>query len=215
MYSFVVLCPTIRPSEMTKPAFDRMRDTFTQPTDYYILDGSDGVAQTLNRALKERVDPTRHDFYVRVDDDWYAPDGWQDAIIQAYQDIAHLGLSGIDLIRDTSAHAQKCMHFAQDARTTGKTTIREILSPHNLAGGCYIMPTLLAKAVGDMPVIGETKYQIYGSMWLSRAVRRIGFRTAFICTEDTARLLEYDDSEEHTALRDKDTQTWVDSGVKL
>lgn len=208
-YSFVVLCPTIRPPDMTRRAFERLQATATHPTDWHFLDGSDGVAQTLNRGRRAHVDPARHDIYVRVDDDWYAPDNWQGELVRAFEAVTNLGLAGIDLGRDTSDHAADVMTFAGKPQHGLGVTLLEIVPPHNLAGGFHALPAHLRMVIGDMPVIGDTRYQVYGSMWLTRAVHQLGYRTAFVRTTDPAHLLVYRDSDAYKARRDEDTRTYI------
>lgn len=214
-YTFCVLIPTIRPEHMTAATFDRLRDTFTHDTDLFIMDGADGVAQTLNRGLRAHLDVTRHDFYVRIDDDWHAPGGWQDAIIQAHHDIPLLGLSGIDLTRDLSADAEAVMAQAERSSTHGQTVIREVAPPRNLAGGFHCLPAHLMLQIGDMPVIGDTKYQVYGSTWLSYRVRELGFVTAFVRTPESPRLLTYPDSAEYVEWRKAQQKMYHDREHEL
>lgn len=78
---WLVVIPSIR---QDRPGFasvmDRVRASFTQPTEFHILDGQGGKPVALNRALETLLKD--HDLYATMDDDYVPGPNWQDLIEQ-------------------------------------------------------------------------------------------------------------------------------------
>lgn len=217
---FLVVVPSIRQDRTGfAEAMERVRGTFSEPTEFHVLDGSEGKPAALNRALSELLAPGQHEFYVTMDDDYIPGAGWQDLARKAFADLPKLGVASLWVGDDPHLQSVIGAERLHPWRTTGNTRYRAVHRGHHIAGAMLIYRREVALAVGPQPVTQE-RYQIWEDAWRGRKVQSLGWDLAFL---DGAlpEFLSYDDPPEYDAWRQeqialsrKDQDKWLqDSGI--
>ena len=130
---FVVVIATIR---QQLPGFEetmeRIRATFAEPTEFHILDGSEGKAQALNRAADEILAKADADCYVTMDDDIVPCTGWQESVCNAFEDLPNYGAFGLwmgDTAERLSLVGSQCL---EPESRKGPTVFRRVRPPHHI-----------------------------------------------------------------------------------
>lgn len=200
---FLVVVPTIRHG---LPGFaelkEHLRSTLTQPTDLHFLDGSAGKPATLNKAYDELLLGSDCDFYVTIDDDYWAGDGWQDALVAGFEALPEMGALGLWLGDDPEMRALMGAHLVAEEEERKGVRFRRIGPTHHLNGALIAFRREVAVAVGKLPA-SDIKYQIWEDAYRSRRVRIVGHEIAFVIGS-TPRLVEFDDPPEYLAEKARD-----------
>lgn len=208
---WLVVIPTIRQDRPGHAeVMARVRASFTQPTDFHILDGAEGKPAALNMALKDLLDA--HNFYVTMDDDYVPGAGWQDLVAQAFRDLPRLGMAGLWV----GPHDQGLVgaHRVLSPRTAGNTTYRPLERGHHVAGAFHAYRPDVARLVGPQPITNE-RYQVWEDAWRGRRVQALGYDLAFI-EGATPEFITYDDPAEYIQWRESQvTQSRVDQDIWL
>ncbi len=195
---FLVVIPSIR---QDRAGFDevmnRVQATFTHPTEFHILDGSDGKPAALNRALDEKLKD--HHVYVTMDDDYIPGSSWQDLILQAMEDLAKVGVFALWVGDDPHLQREIGAERVQPQQTKNSTTFRAVERGHHIAGAILCYRPEVARAVGPQPITGE-KYQIWEDAWRGRRVQSLGWDLAFI-EGAVPTYHKYEDPPEYDAWR--------------
>lgn len=218
--SFLVVVPTIR---QDRAGFDdvmaRVKATFSLPTEFHVLDGSEGKPVALNRALGSLLPASSHAFYVTMDDDYVPSEGWQERAVQAFDDLPRVGVLSLWVGDDPHLQQVVGAERLDPWQAAGATRFRRVQRGHHIAGAMLIMRREVALAVGPQPVTGE-KYQIWEDAWRGRRVQALGWELAFV-DGPTPEFIHYDDPPEYDAWRleqiarsRKEQDRWLkDSGI--
>jgi len=200
---FLVVVPSIRQSY---PGFERVmeriRESFTQPTEFHVLDGKDGKAQTLNRALLEKLPASDADIYVTMDDDFVPSKGWQNKVAQAFESHPGIGSIGIWLGEDPEMLAYMGSDNIESPQRDGDLTIRYVFPGHHIVGCNVAMRRSVAIEVGPTPETTE-KYQFWEDGWRGRMVGKLKFRQAFV-EAGPVEFVRWQDTKEYTEMRNRD-----------
>ena len=198
---FLIVVPTIRRS---LPGFDeaqnRLRTSFTQPTELHVLDGAAGKAQTLNAAYVVLLKPSAADIYVTLDDDLIPPPGWQDVLSRAFDANPKWGALGLWLGEPHRAY----MGLASGALPQVVAGVECFAAENHLVGCLIAFRREVALAVGKIPDSRE-KYQYWEDGWRGGRVRELGFGMAYVyAPECVPELVAYEDSPEYLAAKAAD-----------
>ena len=193
---FLVAIPSIRKN--TGDTIEKVRATFMYPTDLVIVDGTEGKAQTLNRILRDWANPSVYHIYVTLDDDFIPCNNWQELVKTAFEKVPSVGSVGIDL-----SYTEEGRSYMSSTKSTREQYGK--LSVFNVAGhiaGCFIaMRTDIAKAVGEIPILGNLKYQVYEDGWRGFRISQLGFRNILVVGNQTDKMLHFNDSVEYEKNR--------------
>ena len=215
---FLVVIPTIRQDRPgLEEVMDRVRASFTRPTEFHILDGKAGKPVALNNALQTLLGD--HAIYVTMDDDYVPGAGWQDLVAQAFMDLPKLGVASLWVGDDPELLQIIGSHRVLAPRVSGKTTYRPLERGHHIAGAMHAYRREVALAVGTQPITGET-YQVWEDAWRGRRVQSLGWELSFIDGAEPE-FIWYEDPAEYVAWRKdqvaksrKDQDRWLkDSGI--
>lgn len=200
---FTVVIATIRQS---LPGFDetmeRIESTFTEPTDFHILDGSEGKAQALNKASDEILASAVAECYVTMDDDIVPSTGWQESVCNAFEDLPKYGAFGLwmgDSAERLSLVGSQCL---EPESRKGSTAFRRVRPPHHINGGFIAYRTHVAQKLGHIPT-GGVKYQLWEDAWRGRTVTNLGWEMAFVMG-GAVDMVEFPDKEEYLAMKSQD-----------
>ena len=200
---FLVVIPTIRQG---LAGFDEtirlVRESFTQPTEFHVLDGRDGKAQTMNRALEEIARPSDADVYVTMDDDYRPGPGWQDLIAKGFEKNKRWGALAIWLGDHDSATYYMLAHYCGPIREVDGLRYRNV--PHNLTGCMIAFRREVALKVGPYPPTPE-KYQVWEDGYRCARVKKLGYKMAYLMGA-TPELVDYDDTPEYKVSKEADLQ---------
>lgn len=178
---------------------DRVKETFQFPTEFHILDGSDGKPAALNTALEHLLTPHTAPFYVTMDDDYIPPQNWQQKAVQAFEALPKLGALSFWVGEDPELQ-QLIGAFRLDPPTTiGPVTVRKVQRGHHINGAIVVYRREVALAVGPQPITAE-KYQVWEDAWRGRKVQSLGWELTFV-EADLPEFIVYDDPEEYLAWR--------------
>lgn len=178
--SFLVVVPTIRQEwDEFDPTIARIRESFSLPTEFHILDGSAGKPAALNAAHDALLKPSQATYYVTLDDDIVPIRGWQEVMHQAMQDFPELGAAS--LYYGDSAEHQQLMGAERlnPPLTRGASTVRMCKPGHHLAGGNITFRRDMALKVGPMPLQGH-RYVLWEDAWRGRRVVAAGGALAYV-----------------------------------
>lgn len=202
---FVVVIATIR---QDLPGFEetmeRIRTTFVEPTEFHVLDGTDGKAQALNRAADEVLAKTDADCYVTMDDDIVPSADWQEAVTRAFSDLPKYGALGLWLGDDPELQAIVGAQCLDDESVVGSTRIRRVQPPHHVNGGFIAYRTQVAQEIGKIPTEG-VKYQLWEDAWRGRRVTKLGWEMAFLMGVDVD-MVDYPDRAEYLEMKQRDLE---------
>jgi len=220
MKTFLILLPSIR--DNIGFVFARLHDSFTHKTDIYvqrdIMGHGSGHLQELNYAVERVVDAERHDIVIKMDDDVLLNKGWQDDIVQAFEDIDRLGVCGLDLANTAEGVRYmtggmpegKMIPFTQH----GKTRFREI-SVGNVGGMIMATPASLMKDIGAIPIVGGNKYPFYADGYYNHQARKRGYRLGYCATNSEPIAIAHDDPQSYVSAKDADTERIRDEAMEL
>jgi hypothetical protein len=200
---FLVVVPSVRQSRSGFVVnMDRLRASFTFPTELHVLDGNAGKAQTLNRAYDALLSLSSAEFYVTLDDDISLPPGWQDALSQAFDVSPRWGALGLFLGEPHRAY----MGLSPEARVHSVSGTHFFRADSHLVGCLIAFRREVALTVGKIPSSPQ-KYQYWEDGWRGSRVRELGHELAYIhdpsCVPE---LISYDDSPEYMASKAADIE---------
>ena len=200
MDRWCIFVPTIRKDiEVFHGALTR---SLTYPSDVVILDGHEGIIQTYQWALYHALDPIRHAWWVKLDDDIILSCGWQYIITQAFEHIPNLGAASLDMSMTNAG--QVYMGECGDQQEAAGVKYR--VPKGNLAGGIITMRPSMALAVGVPPVVPGTKYQVYEDFWRCKQVRQMGKEIAYISQPLQPYMLHYNDDAAYLDKKKADSE---------
>ncbi len=209
MTRFLVVVPTHRP-ELSQGTIDILRESLTYPTEFHQLDGRPSKVHAINKALRELLDPAKHDLYVTVDDDLIFPANWQHFIACAFDRIPKLGACGVDY--SGTEKGRELMANAMNAAVKQVRDIkfRDCTGFMNLAGGCFAMRSHLAAQIGPYPYADDGR-QYHGDEdgWRSHQVTKRGWRVGYVTNNnESVRMIDYQDAPEYLERKQRDIETW-------
>jgi hypothetical protein len=200
---FLVVVPTIRQG---LPGFEEaiaaMRASFTQPTDFHVLDGKAGKSQTLNQALDDLVADADCDVYVTMDDDYLPPVGWQDDVEKAFQAVPTLGAVGLWLGESEEMQNSMGAHLIEEPTVVNGATLRRVKKGHHIVGCMIAFRREVIDRVGKAPETQE-RYQFWEDGWRGRRVEKLGYEMAFIESGMPA-IFPYIDLDEYRTSKEAD-----------
>lgn len=200
---FVVVIATIR---QVLPGFDetmgRIQKTFVEPTEFHILDGSDGKAQALNRAFDEILAKSDADCYVTMDDDIIPGPNWQKIVGKAFRAMPRYGAFGLWMGDDPEMRRIMADHCLDTEASADSVVFRRVRPPHHLNGGFIAYRPSLAREVGKIPTEG-IKYQLWEDAWRGRRVTKLGWEMAFLKGAEVE-MINYPDTTEYLAMKQSD-----------
>lgn len=196
---FLVVIPTIR---QDYPGFDavmdRIKATFTQPTDFHLLDGKGGKTQTLNKCLLETLPAGDADVYVTMDDDLVPTAGWQDRVSEAFEKLPKYGAFGLWLGESPEMAEYMGSHLIEPPIDE----VRRVKPGHHIVGCLVAMRRQVAIDVGPTPTPTE-KYQYWEDGWRGRRVSKLGFEQGFV-DAGPVELVPWQDSKEYLEMKERD-----------
>jgi len=201
--TFCVVVPTIRQS---LPGFEETmaaaQASFTLPTEFHILDGTDGKVPALNRAFDDILAVTKADLYVTLDDDYVIEPGWQDDVAAVFRAIGRAGIVAPYFGED--AEMQKLMgpESYDDWQSFGSLRVRKLKKHRHIPGGMLVFRTETAFAIGKQPATG-IHYEVYEDAWRGRMAQRLGWDAYYVDTK-VPRLIEYPDPEAYRRQKERD-----------
>jgi cellulose synthase/poly-beta-1,6-N-acetylglucosamine synthase-like glycosyltransferase len=154
---------------------ERARASLTQPTELHILDGADGKAAALNRALATLLPASEASVYVTLDDDIIPPPGWQDRLVSAFDADPKCGALGLWLGEPHRAYMGLSPRDAPQTR--GDVAL--IPTDNNLVGCLIAFRREVALRVGPLPE-GAEKYPYWEDGWRCRRVRSLDYTLAYL-----------------------------------
>ncbi len=197
---FLVVVPSIR---QTRTGFEqvqaRVKATFDLPTEYHLLDGSQGKPAALNLALQQLLPASQAEFYVTMDDDYIPPVDWQERAIQAMADFPKLGALSFWVGDDPALQSLIGAHRVGPPQAAGQSVVRFCERGHHLAGAILVYRRTVAEAVGPQPITAE-KYQVWEDAWRGRKVQALRYELGFVEAE-VPEFIEFDDPEEYKQWR--------------
>lgn len=211
---FLVVIPTIRRAlKGFDEVMDSIRASFTHPTDFHILDGSEGKSQALNRAYDELLVPSDCDFYVTIDDDYLPGEGWQDTLEAAFAAFPEVGAFGIWLGDDPAMLEVMGAHLIGPEEIKDGVRFRRVGRAHHIAGALIAFRKDIAVAVGKLPA-SDLKYQLWEDAYRGRRVRVLG-KEIMYAVGATPRLVEYEDTPEYLAQKAHEAAVGGPQSVKF
>jgi len=200
---FLVVIPTIRQSY---PGFDaviaRIEGTFTQPTDFQVLDGKGGKTQTLNRCLEETLSAGGAEVYVTMDDDIVPTPGWQDRIVETFEKLPRYGALGLWLGDSPDMSEYMGAHLIEHPFEQDGLTVRRVKPGHHIVGCLVAMRRQVAIDVGPTPTPTE-KYQFWEDGWRGRRVTKLGFEQGFV-DAGPVEIVPWQDTAEYLSMKQND-----------
>lgn len=183
---------------------DRLRASFTLPTDFWILDGSAGKVPALNDAFETILKPCPASFYVTVDDDYVIAPGWQDALAAGFERLGKAGI--LSPYYGDQPEMQDLMGPESYGpwESSGEVRYRWLRPHRHIPGGLLCFRKEVAVEIGPQPVTG-IRYELYEDAWRGRRAQKLGWSAAYI---DTVRpeLITYPDPVEYLAEKAQNIQ---------
>jgi len=200
---FCVLIPTIR---RTLPGFDATMESvqasFTQPTEFHIVDGHGGKVPALNRAYDEILSISDADVYVTMDDDYLIEPGWQEDLVTALTALPKAGIVAPYFGEDPEMQRLMGPDSYEPWQEVASLKVRKLKKHRHIPGGLLAFRREVAIAIGKQPTTGIA-YEVYEDAWRGRMAQKHGWDAYYIQTK-TPRLIEYDDDPEYTAQKQRD-----------
>ncbi|HWA84458.1 MAG TPA: hypothetical protein VG820_13535 [Fimbriimonadaceae bacterium] len=201
---FLVVIPTIRQKlKGFEEVMDSVRASFTQPTEFHILDGSEGKSQALNKAFDELLVPSDCDVYVTIDDDYLPGEAWQDTLVAAFDAFPRVGAFGLWLGDDPEMLKLMGAHLIGPEERKGAVRFRRIGPAHHINGALIAFRKEVAVAVGKLPD-SDLKYQLWEDAYRTRRVRVVG-KEIMYAVGAIPKLIEYEDTPEYVAEKARET----------
>ncbi|MBS1704667.1 MAG: hypothetical protein JST40_02245 [Armatimonadetes bacterium] len=165
------------------------------PTEFHVLDGSDGKAAALNSALHNIAAKTDADIYVALDDDTVPGADWQDKLSAALCDVPSVGAWGLWMGDDPIMLEYVGVQRIGPWQRSGSTEYRVLERGHHLVGCFLAYRTDVALEAGPQPITDQ-KYQIWEDAWRGRRVQALGYDLAFVRCESPV-VVHYPDPAEY------------------
>jgi hypothetical protein len=202
---YCVVMPTFRGQYPEVAAtIGQVTRSFTYPTEFFVLDGSDGKVPALHQGLQQHGHPDRYDLYVTLDDDLELPENWQHFLARAFAVMPRLGAAGIDLTDTEEGRAYVMEPLLGPVEQLEDVVFRRV-PHHNIAGCLVAMRMDLARAVGNAPDQG-VKYDLSEDGWRCAQVRALGWEMVYVVTPTKCRLIHYPDYEGYGARKARDIE---------
>lgn len=202
---FLVVVPTIR---QQLPEFsstiDRIRASFTHPTEFHLLDGTGGKVKALNRAFDDLLTESDCDVYVTLDDDFIPPQGWQGRVQQAFEKLPRVGAVGLWIGDDDESLAYMGAQHCGELKSDGDLQYRLVLGRHHIVGCFIAFRKSVALCVGKLPE-SDLEYQIWEDAWRGRKAQACGWSLAFVYA-GLPTLVAYDDTEQYRSRKAQDLE---------
>ena len=186
------------------PTIERIQSSFEEPTEFHILDGSEGKAQALNKAGEEILANCQSEFYVTLDDDIVPSAGWQSKVADAFGALKQFGALGLWMGDGLDRLALVGANHLDGWRAEGNVRYRRVRPPHHLNGGFIAYRTEVARTLGPIPTEG-VRYQLWEDAWRGRRVTQLGWEMAFV-DAGPVDMVEYMDPKEYVELKARDLQ---------
>lgn len=200
---FLVVIPSIRQQLLGfDQVIERIRASLTRPTEFHVLDGRSGKAQTLNLALTELLPASDAEVYVTMDDDMVPPVGWQDAIVAVFREQPGFGALGLWLGDDDEMSDYMGAHLVEQPKSIAGHAVRQLMHGHHLVGCIVAMRRQVAIDVGPTPDSTE-RYQYWEDGWRGRRVGKLGYKQGFVETGPVD-YVRWQDTKEYQEMRNRD-----------
>jgi hypothetical protein len=181
------------------PVMAALFDSLTVPTDVVVVTGR-GHAQAINHAMRA-LDPARHQFVTRMDDDVVLARGWQDEVQRTFEDVTSVGMLGLDMSHTPLGHDYMVVGMPRGEMipaTTVRGTRLRFVDTGNVGGACVSYRTEDRLAAGDIPT-GGVDFQIYADAVIGERIKRTGKWCAYLVTDaPLATMVAYDDPAAYT-----------------
>jgi GT2 family glycosyltransferase len=202
---YTVVIATIR-EELPgfQETMEKIRATFSYPTDFHILNGHGGKAQALNQAADEILAATDADCYVTMDDDIVPGPEWQPMVEAAFQNLPKYGAFGLWMGDEPDRQILVGAHCLEEEATAGPVRYRRVKPPHHLNGGFIAYRTEVARQVGKIPTEG-VRYQLWEDAWRGRRVTKQGWEMAFLKGTEVE-MVDYPDPKEYLQRKEEEVQ---------
>lgn len=147
----------------------------TYPCKLVLLDGSEGMAQTRNRALREYAATTKADILIQMDANLDPGSNFLHHLARGFYELEQArikpGILGLDL-----SHQPEGAEYMQKAldkpvkKITEDVHFRDCSGGQNVGGKLHAMRRKEALAMGEIPIAkrkdgSETTYQVYEDYW--------------------------------------------------
>ena len=206
---FLVVVPTHRPL-LAAATIEKIRQSFTYPTEFHVLDGTEGKVSALNKALTTVLDAAKHDIYVTIDDDILPPYNWQHDFACAFDRVPKLGVCGIDMVGSDEGENYMARAMLAPQYQIKDVVFRNTTHVQNVAGACMAIKTNIAKAIGPYPFINDGRtYYADEDGWRCHRCGQLGYQFGYV--ENKHGIVEffgYHDSLEYIEKKAQDTANW-------
>lgn len=201
--AFCVVVPTVR---QDRPGFqetmDKVRESFTMPTEFHILDGSDGKVKTLNRALDEILAPSAADVYVTLDDDIILHPGWQEKIVAGFETLPKAGILSLWLGDSNEVKEYVGENTLEPWEIKNSVRYRKCQPWRHIPGIMLCFRQEVAQNIGRQPETG-LKYDVFEDAWRGRKAWKLGWESAYI-EGPPPELVTYQDTSEYVQEKRQD-----------
>lgn len=166
---WVIVCLTNRLARMRTTIMQQLSSVTDPSTEFHVVEGSDGIAQALNRSLPL----AQHaEFYATIDDDILMPPGWQETIERAFHVKKRASIVSIDF--GITPYGRRMMLNADWQTTHDDDGLTFTCVPFaNVGGICLVMRGELAREIGPTPIVPGTHYQLYQDYWRCMRARQL------------------------------------------
>lgn len=206
MSRFIIVIPTIR---QERPRFaegmERIKASFTLPTELHVLDGKDGKVPTLNRALDSLLPAEDDAIYVTMDDDLWPEPGWQDAVVRAFLADPQLGVVCPWLGDSPEMAAYMGPDSLHPWTEVSGVRLRYLRPMRHIPGALLAFRASCARQVGPQPETG-LKYDIFEDAWRGRRAHKLGWKAAYVESPPIT-MIAFEDDETYLAQKAADIQS--------
>jgi hypothetical protein len=195
---FVIVVPTIRQGlDGFRETIEALQESLTRDTDFQVVDGTGGKVAALNRAYDEVLLKTAAPIYVTLDDDFIPPRGWQDAVVETFEQFPQVGVVCPWPGDDQRWTDYVGLESVGPWMTKGRVKCR-MLKPWRHIPGCLLAfrrETVIA--MGKTPQ-SKRRYDIYEDCWRGRMAYKRGWRSMYVDV-GPCRIFDYIDSDDYIA----------------
>lgn len=208
---FAIILPAIR--DNVSHVVQALYASLTQPTDVFILKDTwahrTGHLQTLNYAVGNLLETSRHNIAVKMDDDILLAHGWQDAIAAAFDEIETLGVCGLDVSHTDIGNEYMLGGMPErqmlPVQNIGGVKFREFTGAGNVGGMCMATPAVLMKSIGDIPIVQGNHYPFYADGYYNNECRKRGYRIGYVLCNPAPTPIMPDDPAEYGEAKEEET----------
>lgn len=206
---FLVVVPTHR-VRLAAATIDKIRQSFTYPTEFHLLNGTAGKVMALNKALTTVLDPARHDIYVTIDDDILPPYNWQHDFACAFDRVPNLGVCGIDMIGSEMGEGIMANAINAPRQQIADVLFRNTTKFQNVAGACMAMRPHVAKSIGPYPFADDGRHHYTDEDgWRCHRAGQLGYQFGYVTNPNgVLELFDYDDAPEYIEKKAQDMANW-------